>query len=82
MQVCVFNVYFDFQGKVASSDTGRSLRLVEDNLQKHSHIEPQIKALSKRVSNINRRSHKFADLGQEAEFLDTRLADLNKYLEQ
>lgn len=63
-------------------DTGKHLQATEDYLQQHSLLETQLKALSKRVRNLNRRSKQIEPTHQEGGVLEKRLEDLNKDLDR
>ena len=74
--------YFFFQSKLQTKDTGKHLQATEDYLQQHSLLETQLKALSKRVRNLNRRSKQIEPSHQEGRVMDKRLEDLNKDLDR
>nr|XP_022333961.1 spectrin alpha chain, non-erythrocytic 1-like isoform X4 [Crassostrea virginica] len=72
----------EIESKLQTKDTGKHLQATEDYLQQHSLLETQLKALSKRVRNLNRRSKQIEPSHQEGRVMDKRLEDLNKDLDR
>ncbi|XP_061172689.1 spectrin beta chain, non-erythrocytic 5-like [Saccostrea echinata] len=72
----------EIESKLTVKDTGKHLQATEDFLQQHSLLETQLKSLSKRVRNLNRRSKQIEPSHQEGGVLEKRLEDLNKDLDR